>query len=617
MSMNGTAQASRTFYLVLTLVLVVASLRLAQDVFVPLALAVVLTFLLAPVVDRLQGWGVNRKLAVLVTVAVTFGVIVGVLYMVFGQLRDLARELPQYHRQLLHNVNGLTGMLRGGLGRFGAFLTQLSADLRKVAPGQAADHTPRVEVVEPPLGSLESLRQLVAPLLGPVVAGALVLVFVTFMLIRFADLRERIIRVLGSRNLRLATEALDEAARRVSRYLMMQTLVNGWEGLCVAVGLSFIGVPNAILWGALTMVLRFIPYLGIFVAAGMPLLLSFAVFDSWSRPVMVLALFLAVEALSYAVLEPWLYSRRTGVSPIALLIAAVFWAWLWGAAGLFLAIPLTVCLVVMGKYVPQLAFLHVLLGDQPVLAPHERLYQRLLANNSEEADDLLEKELREQSLLALCDKVILPAIQLVERDHEQGALREAKRQYVLDHLERWSEELADAVAARAPNARPAVEAGAQPASNPHILCLAAADRGDEIAARLLTVALQERGLSAQLLPHTQVRTAIYEGAPAVAVISALPLDAVAHARYLCRRVHAQFRNVPVIVGLWHTEADPERSWNRLVNAGAARLVTTFAEALREIEAFAAGSAIAAAPGPASPADAPSARARVSAWSSST
>jgi len=614
--MNGTAQASRTFYLVLTLVLVVAALRLAEDVFVPLALAVVLTFLLAPVVDRLQRSGVNRKLAVLVTVAITFGVIVGVLYMVFGQLRDLARELPQYHRQLLHNVNGITGVLRGGLGRFGAFLSQLSADLRKVAPGQAADHTPRVEVVEPPLGSLESLRQLVSPIVGPIVGGALVLVFVTFMLIRFADLRERIVRLLGSRNLRVATEALDEAARRVSRYLMMQTLVNGWEGLCVAVGLSLIGVPNAVLWGALTMVLRFIPYLGIFVAAGMPLLLSFAVFDSWTKPVLVLGLFLAVEALSYAVLEPWLYSRRTGVSPVALLIAAVFWAWLWGAAGLFLAIPLTVCLVVMGKYVPQLAFLHVLLGDQPVLAPHERLYQRLLANNPEEADDLLEAQLREHSLLALCDNVMLPAIHLVERDHEQGVLREAKRQYVLDHLERWSEELADAVAARKGNGRPGLE-GNPPAAAPRVLCLAAADRGDEIAARLLVVTLQERGLSAQLLARAQVRTAIHEGPPAVTVISALPRDAVAHARYMCRRVHAQFREVPVIVGLWHTEGDVERSWNRLVNAGAARLVTTFAEALREIEALAAGSAAAPAPPAVPPIGASSPPSRVSAWSSSS
>ncbi|MGH8218268.1 MAG: AI-2E family transporter, partial [Steroidobacteraceae bacterium] len=442
--MNGAGHASRTFFVVLTFFIVIAALRLAQDVFIPLALAVLMTFLLAPLVERLQRWRINRAVAVIVTVLVAFLVLGGVLYVVFSQLRDLASELPQYREQFFHNVTQLSGALRGSLGRLAKLTAELSADLRKVSPGPPGRPIPRVEVVEP-LSGLQALRQLISPLAGPLATAAVVIVFVIFMLLRFQDLRERIIRVLGASNLRLATEAIDDAARRVSRYLLMQTLINSWEGFWVAVGLTFIGLPNAILWGALTTVLRFIPYVGILIAAAMPLALSFAVFDHWVPPLLIVALYAGVEALSYVVLEPWLYSRRTGVSPLALLVAAVFWAWLWGAAGLFLAIPLTVCLVVMGKYIPQLAFLNVLLGDEPALAPHERLYQRLLANSQEDADDLVEEELRRGPLMDVCDKVLLPALHLIERDHDRGSLRDAKRKVMLDHLERWTEELTESV----------------------------------------------------------------------------------------------------------------------------------------------------------------------------
>ncbi len=588
--MNGSAQASRGFFVVLTLFVVVAALRLAEDVFIPLALAVLLTFLLAPLVQRLERWGVNRLLAVAATVIVAFAVLGGLLYVVFGQLTDLARELPQYRDQLVHNIAKLNGALRGGMGRINALITELSADLnRSVLAGRR--RVPQVEVVEPPLGSLQALRQVFTPLAGPIATTAVVIVFVIFMLLRFSDLRDRIIRLLGARNLRVTTEAIDDAARRVSRYLIMQTLINGWEGVCVAVGLTFIGLPNAVLWGALTMVLRFIPYVGILVAVSMPLVLCFAVFDRWEPALLTLALFAGAELVSYVVLEPWLYSRRTGVSPVALLVAAVFWAWLWGAAGLFLAIPLTVCLVVMGKYIPQLAFLHVLLGDQPVLAPHERLYQRLLANNPDDADDLLEAQLRRHPLTEVCDAVILRAMQLIERDHGQGALREAKRQYILEHIERWTEELADSTlqsaAGRSATDRPGT-----------VACMPAADRADELAARLAAIVLCERGLIARTISRAQLQT--LEEPPAVILISALPSDAAAHARHLCRRSRARFPETPILVGLWHAEVTLERSWQRLARAGAARVTTTLRGAIDEIDALSTtegprGSPLAAAP----------------------
>ncbi|HYK25757.1 MAG TPA: AI-2E family transporter, partial [Steroidobacteraceae bacterium] len=499
------------------------------------------------------------------------------------------------------------------------FTAELGADLRKVAPNPSGRPIPRVEVVEP-LNGLQAARQVLSPLAGPLATAAVVIVFVIFMLLRFQDLRERIIRILGASNLRLATEAIDDAARRVSRYLLMQTLINSWEGFCVAVGLTFIGLPNAILWGALTTVLRFIPYVGILIAVAMPLALSFAVFDHWGPPLLIVALFAGVETLSSVVLEPWLYSRRTGVAPLALLVAAVFWAWLWGAAGLFLAIPLTVFVVVMGKYIPALAFLNVLLGDEPALAPHERLYQRLLANSQEGADDLVEEELRRAPLAEVCDKVLLPAMYAIERDHDQGSLRDAKRKYMLDHLERWTEELTESLPApvqaamaavsalaseRAPSSAgtgagtaraPAVGAGVAvgaaatvgagaPGVGPgmEVLCLAASDRADEIAARLAALVFGARGYKVQTAVRPGVPDGPLETPPTVVVISALPGEAAAHARHLCRRVRVRFGGAPIVVGLWQGIGEPERSWQRLASAGAAHLETSLAAALAKVD----------------------------------
>jgi len=602
--MNGSAHASRSFFVLLTLFVVVAALRLAQEVFIPLALALLMTLLLAPLVNRLQRWGINRYVAVVFTVAIAFAVVGGLLYVVFDQLRDLAGDLPQYRRQLLHNVTTLTGTFKGPMGRTFTFFNQLDADLRRVAPVVRVPHNiPKVEVVAPPLDSVQAMRQVFSPLIGPIATGGVVVVFVIFMLLRFNDLRDRVIRLLGSRNLRATSQALDEAAARVSRYLLMQTLINCWEGLCITAGLLLIGLPNAILWGALTAVLRFIPYVGIWVAAAMPIALAFAVFDHWAPPLQIAGLFVAVELLSYMILEPWLYSRRTGVSPLALLMAAVFWAWLWGAAGLFLAIPLTVCLVVMGKYIPQFNFFHVMLSDQPVLEPHERLYHRLLANVPEEADDLLEDQLRQCSLVQVCDSVLLPTMRLVERDHEQGALRDIKRQYVLDYIERWTEELADSVAhghapeppdqgASAPPAPGGEPGGLAPRLAPRpahgeeahpvgVLCLPAADRADEIAGRLFCAVLASHGVPARAAPRIHLRSLSREPAPALVVISAMPADAVTHARHVCRRTRVQFGEVPVIAGLWNSDGDLARSAERLKSAGVAQLATSFAQALEE------------------------------------
>jgi predicted PurR-regulated permease PerM len=369
--MNSPVQASHSLRVFTAVVITVVVLRYAQEVFIPLALAVLMTFLLAPLVERLQRWHINRGVAVILSVGLTIVILGGLAWVVVHQFTDLMSQLPSYRRQLRANLLDMTRALRGGVSDTTFAVEQLTRELNRVAPEAAAglQTVPKVVVIDPPPTALGSLRNLLEPLIKPVSKAALVVVFVIFMLLRLPDLRDRVISLLGSKNLRLTTQALDEAAKKVSQYLVMQTVINGWQGIATAAGLYLIGVPNAVLWGALSMVLRFVPYIGIWVAAALPTILSFAIFDDLTRPALVAVMFIGLELFSYLVLEPWLYGSRTGVSPIALLVAAAFWTWLWGPIGLLLAIPITVLLVVMGKYIPQLAFLHVLLGDQPVLLP--------------------------------------------------------------------------------------------------------------------------------------------------------------------------------------------------------------------------------------------------------
>jgi predicted PurR-regulated permease PerM len=577
--MNSRVQVSPTLQVFLALIVTVAVLRYAQDVFVPIALAILLTFLLAPMVERLQRWHVNRALAVIFSVSVAVCIAVAILYVVFDQFTDLVRELPRYRRQLRTNLSDIIGLFRGGVSGTTEAVEQISRELRRVAPPAPVGDVSRVQVIEaPPANAIAAAANVVAPLLKPVATIAVVIVFVIFMLLRLPDLRDRIIMLLGSRNLRVTTEALDDAAKRVSRYLIMQTAINAWQGVWVTVGLMMIGVPNAMLWGALTMALRFIPYVGPWIAAAAPVALSIAVFDNWQQPVLVAGLFVFLELISNMVLEPWLYGSRTGVSPVALLVAATFWTWLWGAVGLFLAIPLTVCLVVMGKYIPQLSFLQVLLGDQPALLPEERLYQRLLASNRDEADDLLEEALRTQGRIQVCDSIVVPALQLAEEDHELGKLTDEKRATVFGHVNDWADDFGALKGAGDEfHGPPPAATGAL------VLCVPAADQADEIVAKLFTSVLISTAVEARtgLVPEGD------EPAPDAVIISALPPDAVTAARKACRRARKQWPGVPIIVGLWNASGDLQKTWPRLQGVGANRVVTSFADCLTELNVIVA------------------------------
>src|SRR6185312_5106701 len=465
---------------------------------------------------------------------------------------------------------------RGGIADASKAIEQLGREIERVAPTPPTSTDIRkVQLVEPSATPLQLMRDLIGPLARPFGTARLVIVLVAFMLLRLNDLRERLIRVLGGRNLYATTEALSDAGRRVSRYLLMQLLINTWTGIVVGFGLWMLDVPNPGLWGALALVLRFVPYVGIWSAAAIPFLLSFAVSDDLSRPLLVMALFGLLELFNYAVLEPWLYANHTGISPVALLLAAAFWTWLWGGAGLLLSIPMTVCVAVMSKYIPQLEFLQVLLGDEPVLEPHQRLYQHLLVSNRDRSDQLLDESLRASgSLLEAADTVIVPAIRLMEDDFDRRALGAGKRRNVLEHINQWVEErleLFDTLERRG--------AAGSGGRVPWILCVPAADRADEVVAKLLASALLERGIGAAFMtPDALEKLPLGEGVPTIdaVVVSALPPEAVGPARAVCRSARARSEELPLIVGLWDPENDLEKPRQRLTAAGAQRVVVRFA-----------------------------------------
>jgi predicted PurR-regulated permease PerM len=578
--MNGSDRVRPTGTVLLTVIVVVAVLRLAQDLFVPLALAILLTFLLAPIVHWLQHWRVNRLIAVLVSIAMALALMGGVGDVIFGQLSDLAHQLPHYEQHLREHIAHLRGFMRGGITDSLDAVDRLTGQIERLTPLQIVPAgVQKVQIVQPRATVFEIMKDFIGPLVKPLGWALAVMVLVAFMLLRLPDLRERVIRLLGPRNLQATTAALDDAAGRVSRYLLTQFLINALTGLWVGVGLASLGVPNPGLWGALTLVLRFIPYVGVWTAGAMPFALSFAAFDDWMHPLVVIGIYGTVEVFNYAVLEPWLYAARTGVSPVALLLAAAFWTWLWGLAGLLLSVPITVCLVVMGKYVPQLEFLEVLLGDEPALEPYQQLYQRLLTSNRDEADMLLEGALREHSLREVCDIAIVPAMRLLEADFVRGALKPARRRAVLDQIQEWVDELLESL--QRTDGRRALSW-----QSPSVLCVPAEDQEDTIVAKLLAAVLINRGIGARVTALEQVEEALAAGASAgleAVVVSALPPEAIPPARAAVKRIRAVAESLPIIVGLWGLDHDLDRAVQRLGGAGMSRLEMRVGGCVEEIE----------------------------------
>jgi hypothetical protein len=397
-------------------------------------------------------------------------------------------------------------------------------------------------------------------------------------LLQREDLRDRFIRLIGASQINLTTKALDEAAQRVSRYLLAQLIVNVTYGIPIGIGLYFIGIPNAILWGLFATILRFVPYIGPWLAASFPLFLSLAVGTTWTAPIETLALFVVIELISNNVVEPWLYGASTGLSPMAVIVSAVFWTWIWGGIGLILATPLTVCLAVLGKHLPSFAWLDVLLGDKPPIATGDRLYQRLLANDEEEAVTIVEEYVAANSLAAAYDVVVLHALRQAESDCRADILDETRRRQIYGMLRRILTEL-DPTPPPPDNVPVAV------------LAMPASSEADEIAGVMLAHLLEMRGVMARVassksLTSEMADQALSSGAH-VFCISALPPASVMPATYLARRLRERMPDARIIIGLWETlESETARRLQRFKRAHADDVFTSLERTTAELVALA-------------------------------
>jgi predicted PurR-regulated permease PerM len=587
---------------------VIAMLYFARDLFIPLALAGLLTFLLSPLVTRIERW-LGRIAAVLLVVATIFAATGAAGWVLTRQLVDLATKLPDYKENIRTKLRSIKVPTGGAFTKFSETVEELKKDLPGAeTPAQGAKpaaQAPKTPVLPPNLtpaatpvqvsdtskvNPVEIGQRLIAPLLGPLGRAALVLLLVIFMLLRREDLRRRLIRLIGKGRISAATHAMDDAGSRVFRYLFMQLVVNVSYGIPVAIGLYFIGVPNAVLWGACAAVLRFIPYLGPWIAAAIPVALSLAVSPSWTMPLLTIGLFVLLELLSNNVMEPWLYGTSTGVTPIALIIAAVFWTWLWGPVGLILSTPLTVCLVVMGRRVPNLSFLSVLLSDEEALTPAEDFYHRLLTIDEQDELEFVESYLKANSLTALYDSVFVPVIIATGTDHRLELLDDEQRSFIEQSLRDIIEDLGTV-----PQVGLKIDASGAAAQDTashnavapfRVYCLPARADRDELACAMLTQLLQQQGFSAQNGPgklSAGELLDLVEGSDVdAACISVVSPSTVIHARYLCVKLRARFPQLKIVIGLWGTTQGLTDAARRLRDSGADEVVTTLADAVVQL-----------------------------------
>ncbi len=585
---------------------IVGALYFASELLIPLALASLLTFLLAPLVTRLERWlGRIGAVLLVVTLVVTGTGAAG--YVLTRQVIDLATKLPDYKDNIRVKLRLFHTEKDGKFSRFSQTIQELKNELPGTEtpaptvtrptdspPGESVPVVP-VKVVETSKDNpLDVAQSIIPALISGLGTAALVLLLVIFMLLQREDLRSRLIRLIGQGRISATTRAMDDAGARVSRYLLMQLIVNVTYGVPVAVGLYFIGVPNAVLWGAFATVLRFIPYVGPWIAAAFPIILALAASPGWTQPLLAIGLFVVLELLSNNLMEPWLYGASTGVSSIALIIAAVFWTWLWGAVGLVLATPLTVCLVVMGRHIPRLAFLSVVLSDEEALTPAEDCYHRLLKVGENDEMELIDGYLKAHSLTELYDTVLLPVIVAAEADHRIESLDDEQRAQVALNLRDIIEELGTRPAVPTKVDEEKAEAAADETAPPppaiapdcRVYCLPARAERDELAGVMLVQLLRQQGFGAQNAPAKLVAGELLElvekAGVDVVCISVVAPSTVIHARYLCVKLRALLPKQKIVIGLWGSTEDLTETSKRLRDSGADEVVTTLAEALVQI-----------------------------------
>lgn len=598
MQLGENSVRSTWFFQLATFVLVVVILRAGEDVLMPLAFAALLAFLLSPLVVRLMRWGLNKTAAIFTTVIVAFTMIGGVGWIVSSQALSLVRELPNYEQNIQRKIAALKQPATPTVvSRMAGMIENLRKEISAPSPQKIAREArestePKpipVEVHSPEPTPFEVARDITSPIIGPLGVAGIVIVFVIVMLFQREDLRDRFIKLVSAGKLNVATQAVDDAAGRVSRYLGMQLVVNATYGIPIGVGLYFIGIPNALLWGLLATLLRFIPFVGPWIAAAFPLALAIAVDPGWSKFFLCAGLFVVMEIVSNNWIELVLYGASTGISNFALLVAAVFWTWLWGPAGLVLSTPLTVCLLVLGNYVPGVKFLSMALGSDPVLEPPAQFYQRLLSMDSEDVIELATKSIEERSIEEFYDDVFLPALLMSEQDRHNGTLSEDHRRFILQTSRELIEEL-ERQEEVAKLQQPSDSLAPFPVANPKppvVLGVPARDDADEIVALMLAHLLRRHGIPAAVSPRgstpEMLENTITRHAVKAVFVSALPPSAILGARQASRRLAQAQPQLPVVVGIWRHPAALKELAHRLRAQDADQVVTTLGNAIVRIE----------------------------------
>jgi predicted PurR-regulated permease PerM len=563
----------RPYVVIVGILPVVAALYWGQGVLIPVALASLFTFLLSPIVRALERAGLGRiragkAMAALLVVGLVFSIIGGAAWIIVQQVTAFGSELPQYRGNIIRKVQEFRGLGRNSpLAEVQSAAKEVMGELQK-AETLKGESKPLPVVVKPEVFGLWQLPRL----LQAVGAAGFVVVLVIFMLIERREMRDRFIRLAGERRLANVTRAIDEASDRVSRYLLVHSMINVIYGAAVATGLFLIGVPYAVLWGVLAILLRFLPYIGAPLAAVGPIVLSLAVFDGWQRPLATFALFVAVELITYMVMEPLLYGQTIGVSPPALLVAVAFWTWLWGPIGLVVGTPLTVCLVVFGKHIPALGFVTVFMTDEPALSRDVSYYQRLLAGDSEEAAGILEAHLEGHGLTEVFDDIVIPALSRAKSDCEIQRVTREEAAALYSAARKTVEKLA-----------PHGEASAAGASIARVSVLgcAAGSEADEVALAMLAQLLGPakcaiEPVSAHALSGEIVGLAA-SIKPGVLLIVAIAPGAAEQAHLLCRRLRARFPDIMILIGRWGDHGGSTGDRELFLDAGADAVGRTLRE----------------------------------------
>ncbi|HUU25934.1 MAG TPA: AI-2E family transporter [Methyloceanibacter sp.] len=620
---------ARTLQGLLIATIVIGGLYFGQEVLLPLALAILLSFVLTPPLLALRRIKVPRVLAVGLVVVTAFAIIGGLGWLISREATKLAAELPSYRVTLSQKVQSLRATTSESkvLQKAGDVLSDLQAeldqpDIEPATPevGEPADVPERepipVEIREPEPTGLALYRSIAGTILPPLVTAGIVLLFVVFILLQREDLRDRLIRLFGGSDLQRATSTMSDAASRLSRYFLSQVLINAAYGVFIGLALWAIGMPSPVAWGVLAMLMRFVPYVGSYIAAAFPALIAAAIDPGWTMVLMVVGLFVAGELTMGQAVEPQVFGRGTGVTPIAVIGSTIFWTWLWGPLGLLIATPITVCLAVLGRHVEGLRFFEVLLGDQPALSPEESFYQRALIGDAAEATYQAELALKDESLASYLGEVALGGLKLAEQDAVRGALDAERAQRIattvkemLDNLadfepRRWFSRLRhkaeknndgippEGLAALEPDDEDDAQHIVDPARlaqgwdvEPQVLVIGGRSMLDEAAGAMLAAVLDKRGLRAEALPPETISaghiTALASTKAKLVCLSYLGLGTgPAHIRYLVRRLKRILpEGTMVLVAYWDRAEDTEglKALLELVRADA--YATTLQEAV--------------------------------------